>query len=532
MIMRHSPSLAPIRRRRASRLLCSSMLTIILSLTVHIRLAAAAEPSNYVDFVLNRSRAARTYTTGSSFPPTPAAGFDRLHWQRNVVAAIAAQTDVTRQIVAQGRSLTDNSACLRTDLFLLEGEMKRVADAMTRAVDARKVASVNLLSQLLQFLNERYKILLQGARDPTSIDSSWNVRRPFDDPRFVLDPLVSFCAFDSNYLPPGLSGYGCDLDGLNRAMSRIRTHPDGQWLRDAISQQRAGIISAIIAAGRYQSYTAQFDRAMQSMPFQTNGTLQTPVPPDVTRKHRRRTMCILDGACTGDAMTPCNSDAVCSRLQIGRCVASSEVGTCSNDFNITCGADADCGGQNVCQKLEGALAYELRGPFSLERDEERLLRQYVDLRRSFGARGTAPRSFQLDGSWLYRLMGGQAATGVREFETQQAQKESMTIAAGTDPSLVGRAAFSNLSQAVGRLVTVGTTLGQPGGERTLRGFVRDFAYFLRRSCIFRPCNKRLEQVMRIITTDECFPYAKGTFVSDTDPANPRWQKCKAGAGIR
>ena len=63
-----------------------------------------------------------------------------------------------------------------------------------------------------------------------------------------------------------------------------------------------------------------------------------------------------------------------------------------------------------------------------------------------------------------------------------------------------------------------------------RSFVRDFAYFLRRSCIDRPCSQRLDRILKIVFTDECFPFVSGQFLNDT-VQNPGWRRCMTAAGI-
>ncbi|MBM3231244.1 hypothetical protein FJZ28_02855, partial [Candidatus Peregrinibacteria bacterium] len=51
--------------------------------------------------------------------------------------------------------------------------------------------------------------------------------------------------------------------------------------------------------------------------------------------------------------------------------------------------------------------------------------------------------------------------------------------------------------------------------KSLRTFVRDYAYFLRRSCIDRPCGKQLDTVLKIIFQDDCFPYANSKYQRKT-----------------
>lgn len=64
----------------------------------------------------------------------------------------------------------------------------------------------------------------------------------------------------------------------------------------------------------------------------------------------------------------------------------------------------------------------------------------------------------------------------------------------------------------------------------MRKFAKGYAYFLRRSCINRQCNSQLETILKILFTDECFPYASGEFEtgknSDDTNAKSTWERCK------
>ncbi|MFA6039675.1 MAG: hypothetical protein WCV62_02865 [Candidatus Peribacteraceae bacterium] len=99
------------------------------------------------------------------------------------------------------------------------------------------------------------------------------------------------------------------------------------------------------------------------------------------------------------------------------------------------------------------------------------------------------------------------------FSTQQAKDDSL-LRIGVVESQGIEEAFSPLTDTIGDLARLVQDIDPVEGDRvssarSLRDFVRDMAFFLRRSCMNRSCNATLERVMKITTADSCFPYTSG-----------------------
>lgn len=105
------------------------------------------------------------------------------------------------------------------------------------------------------------------------------------------------------------------------------------------------------------------------------------------------------------------------------------------------------------------------------------------------------------------------ASDARDFATQQARSDALVRIGGVETRDLEEA-FAPITKTVGSLARLVSTISAQGDQRddptrSLRDFVRDAAYFLRRSCMNRDCNASLERVMRIVTSDACFPYTSG-----------------------
>ena len=64
-------------------------------------------------------------------------------------------------------------------------------------------------------------------------------------------------------------------------------------------------------------------------------------------------------------------------------------------------------------------------------------------------------------------------------------------------------------------------------EKGVRLFNTKFAFYLMRSCPFRPCHSHLKRVMNINYTDACFPYADGSYAKDPY----HFVTCRESAGV-
>jgi hypothetical protein len=114
----------------------------------------------------------------------------------------------------------------------------------------------------------------------------------------------------------------------------------------------------------------------------------------------------------------------------------------------------------------------------------------------------------------------------REWSGLQGGWEAGIFPQATDAQLEIAQAMAGLRKEVRTFAE----LAHDPGEKGLRKFVKTFAYYLRRTCIERPCSARLEQILRIAYEDECFPYTNGLFLGDSTD-KPRWKECAKAACV-
>ena len=190
----------------------------------------------------------------------------------------------------------------------------------------------------------------------------------------------------------------------------------------------------------------------------------------------------------------------------------------------------------------------LRGPFRLDEDESRLVLEFEDLKlrqeldrpypQGYAPAGddeipdeeddAAPSTPESDDLWSVFWMQSvvePVRSSIATAGREQAKLEAGIYALAGDSSAQMEESMESFTEAVGRLSHLATVVD--GG---LRGFVRDFTYFLLRSCMERECRQRLERVARITLTSECFPYVSGAFLSDTCE-DSRAKKCAEAAGL-
>jgi hypothetical protein len=189
---------------------------------------------------------------------------------------------------------------------------------------------------------------------------------------------------------------------------------------------------------------------------------------------------------------------------------------------------------------EGVAEWERRGPFSFSSNETVLMSKLSLLWNAWGrdrlppaylrnantlAEGTPERDAAeaLENGMFFWILGARADAQryLQKFSLNQAREESMQIAKTIDAPLQVFETLAPLRTEVRALAqTVQTS------DKGLRKFVRDFAAFLRTSCIFRPCNEQLDRILKIVFKDECFPYIQGAAL-DEEVA----EKCKNAAGL-
>ncbi len=221
-----------------------------------------------------------------------------------------------------------------------------------------------------------------------------------------------------------------------------------------------------------------------------------------------------------------------------------ETGFCSDDSELVCGSTEFCAskGKGECLRDDSSPTIPkraLRGAFSYTTDHLRLLTDFAQKRiedgfsRTFPAAWAPvedlPEGYSTEERPGDTVIPGMVPTTIRQnFRTIsgiQGRSEGWIFPEAVDSQLEIAESLSDMRASIGELSRLAST------KTGVRAFVIDFAYFLRRTCLFRPCQRSLEQIIRISLEDACFPYTDGDFLKDT-PENPRWKKCAMAACIQ
>ncbi len=435
------------------------------------------------------------------------------------------------RLTEQAHDLMHNSACLHFDLVSIECKMDQVRNEMNAQITNGSYNAILKLESVLEFLNERYEQVVIGGLDPTYRDPTWGERRMFDTSDDTQDDIL--CPYNSDYGPAQQNGFGCDLTVLEP--------------RKPFEPLRKEYDSLKVISDELESYrkAAQQFTEVQTLIDEINGVpSQTPVTPGPAT-HKNAFGCNWTGGlCENDPAKKCIDDTGCDEGVT--CTYPTNV--CKNNIAMGCINDFSCidnTGRNNGPCIDpksgtgtGTPArMELRGPFFVEKNHLELLIEFMAERVEQGR----SRLFKDDLKTPDEFAPSQkkekedrASDSVNEIARQrtrslyttwsglQGTREAITFPFATDPALEVANSLSSLRQAIGDLARL--TKLQEGKSDTLRAFVVKLASFLRRSCIYRPCNDSLDEVLKIVFTDECFPYTDGSFLSDTKD-DPRSSKC-------
>jgi hypothetical protein len=336
--------------------------------------------------------------------------------------------------------------------------------------------------------------------DGSYADTSWEQQRLFD--REEPEPLESpLCPFHSDYTPARMTGYGCDVSVLQSIISAA-----GDGALPFAEAEMEGL----------QKIEDEIDSFREIIPLLQAATGDSGSGPPPTPEHQTVFGCAEEiGACSGDDLVACSSDEFCASKDKGFCVKNTSKPTIPKR--------------------------SIRGPFSYPTDHLRLMTEFVQKRIDDGFSRTFPNEWRRasdipasdSGAVADRendsSLVGAARTVTRVFFQSisgiQGRREGAVFAEATDSQLEIADALSDMRASIGELSRLAS---QKAG---VRSFVIELAYFLRRTCAFRPCQRSLEQVIRIALEDACFPYTNGQFLKDTGE-NPRWKKCALAACIQ
>jgi hypothetical protein len=451
-----------------------------------------------------------------------------------VGSAWASLIDSQVRLTVTADDMVHNSACLRFDMAAIECKMDQVRHEMNSQVQRGSFFSLVQLDKLLTFLNDRYTQLSIGALDPTYTDTKWNTVRDFDAPNATFNEVE--CPYSSDYGPAIPNGFGCDV-------SILKSRTDFAPLKEEYESLK--IITEQL--NDYRDSATQFLKVQQSIDnlFHTTSTL--PSPP-ASFKHLTAVGCKApNGLCNNDANKKCTQDSDCG--DGNQCEFPTKM--CQQNRNMTCTDDASCttpDGRSFgpCINRDGKepATEELRGPFSIEKNHLQLLIDYLaqDIEqgnsRLFNDTLKTPDEFSSDQSsessersndaYMNNMLRSTTRFLYATWSRIQGADEAESFPSITDPALEVANSLSALRTSIGDLARL--TRLTSGKSDSLRGFVVKFASFLKKTCIYRPCSDSLDEVLKIVYTDACFPYANGEFLNDS-PTNPRSKQCADGAKI-
>ncbi len=405
-------------------------------------------------------------------------------WEQEFLSTVFQPIDTEQHVVIQRESLLQDTACFRYDQFVIDRALAYVRQLIEAAEERHDIMAIFRLGDAHRFLTDAQKGLLKGALHPGVEYDAW--RAPLlHETEEETESLKDLCFYNSNYAPastgileepedddaeaqPVVDGYGCDREMLTLILERIPA--DAAPLRGSVEEELRMMTLAQNAA-TVKVRTAEHLRALQETVDELiDGNTPAPPPAPPERVHQE-------------------------------------------EYGCREAADPDV----VLQALDGR--------FSLDPDDAQLTFEYREQQLRRDAERRLPDEFLGDegDSPLQNLDTLELQQRLREFTARQTALESATFAAAVDPGLAAEDVFSGLRMSVDALVRLGNSM-----DEGLRGFVRDFAYFLLRSCGGRPCALRLERVLKLNFTDECFAYGNGEYLKAT-PDNPQWRQCLCAA---
>lgn len=480
-----------------------ALLTLPLSASAAVDCAyfQGAEPisQHYVKKILERADEGIAYSQ-EALAPDDFFPFYLPFWSRSVGGTIVRIVDSRQALSNRADDLANTTACLRHDQIILECKLDEVRKELDAQLERGSFFGIMQLQALAIFLQDRLAYLSAGSVDGSFADPSWELQRLFD--REEIEPLEEpLCPFHSDYTPPRMTGYGCDVSVLEPIAYRL---PFAQAELDGL-----------------RKIESQIDEYRRILPLLQDATANEYVP-------------------GGGSSYP----QVSQRQHLTIIGCQEEVGVCS-DGDLVCGSDEFCAskGQGTCLRnvFEPTIPKRsIRGSFSFPADHMTILEEFLEKRiddglsRTFPAGWTLAEDLPKDGEEAQIreddddvLLSARAGARIffRTISGIQGRKEGAVFPESTDSQLEIAESLSDMRASIGELSRIASK------REGLRAFLIDFAYFLRRSCAFRPCTKRLEQIIRIGMQDNCFPYTNGEFLDDTED-NPRWKKCAEAACIQ
>jgi len=523
---------------------------------------ASPVSDHYVKVVLDR------VDDGIAILPGKTTSYDLIFfdWLATLSTTMLELVDTELRIVEQQRDLYRMTPCLHLDLIILEQKIEELRKLMLSAFEEGRTFDIIRLQEMIRFLNTRYRHLVRGARDPHYTDPGLKPKYGFDEETWCC-PLVAegedgacvkqtkvscreaseggkpgltfetsescgdypgcsaldtgdleelVCPFHSDYLPPTVAGYGCDLTALN-ALSGIDDNPNNN-----LNNPNASLLSIRAERDALQVFITKRDEFLDSINFISVVTQE--IYEAMGREFTPEELQLLE-----------NFPAVLTREH-------KSVSNCSLTDNSLLEFEAPP------PWPEGAAKWERRGPFSITSDEFNIVRGLYDMLQGWGRRRdqpdiyTLPTEYPPDSTerdeaedrenrvWVaIKILRHFYRQHFRSWNIKQAGLETKSIVQAGDT----QAQMTELTKSLRKTMKNFYELSSEQ-DKGIRRFTINFSYFLRRTCVYRPCNLLLDRVLKISFEDKCFPYTSGDYIkyaSENILATPPHESCKGGAFV-
>lgn len=441
--------------------------------------------SHYVKKVLERADEGLKNVRGANANP----GFEQYlpSWARQILEATNSLVDSYLTINVAQTELLESTACLRVDSILLDCKLKETHDELQAQLKKNSIWGIVQAESLLEFLRERKVHLVRGALNPNYEDPTWEEQWRFEKKSSSSSSAPTaggsssasssaMCPFDSDYAPPGGDGYGCD-DSLLQKISAYKP----------AEAEKKGLETLGQELKKYKELGKEFAQLEKDLNELHGNASSAPALPEESANGGHK------------ELSGCQDEAPPDTLRLR----------------------------------------SVRSPFSYKKDEIRILSDFVSKRAAEGIfrehsddlktpeeieDEDKRKRAQNGNNPLMQLFRNSARQFFETLNELQGKKEGSMFAAAPDSTLEIADALQDLRKSVGELSRIATQ------KEGLRSFVIRYAYYLRRTCIYRPCNDSLERILRTAYADECFPYTDGQFLGDSGE-DPRWKKCAEAACI-
>ena len=377
-----------------------------------------------------------------------------------------------RGLSLQANSLAQRSSCFQHDLSSLEQEINNNCMLMSEVVSHGSVFDIALVQFSNTFLLNRYKFLVENALNPDTEDEDWPIFNDKDERQ------PNLCAFHSSYQDPYELHITPDPDNPDDNGDKERRVLIG------CTEEALKIVKPFYALAdqSIETYNAIYDKREELLPDSTTNLDVEPLT--------------LEGCRLLPEDAEDNPDITVQELKQWSYISLSPQ---HNPF-LVFPDPVTLLTRFYTSRIKWGIQRELT---ETAQTSETLKEEYTNNTKSFW-------SFwdffsQPNRDRYTDVSGSQAAKDIPVIEGV------VTPLYGNDSVIESLKSLQELTQ---------------DSSKGLRRFVINLATYLNRTCIDRPCKNRLEYVLKVAFSDNCFPYSNASNIS-----TEALQKCLDDADI-